>query len=889
MHISWLLIFAILVGFSKLAAAVAQEAPRPSPVEKQEGALESLIRALGDESFQVREKASLEIWGLGETAVPALQEALESSSPEQVFRARELLRKIQLHVTPETDPIVTALVERYQMASPNEKILLLEKMKKKQAWSQILKLYASETHARIREKLAPDMNVIASRAARERLLQDDAVGAREFLEMAPANADGLLALAEFHRSNGTLEAELARAKGGQGRKAMFWLLALERAAGNYQAARVAATAAGQPRIAAAMAALSGDPLPWLMGSEATPRDEGSATVYSGLAAKRWSGKQSRKADLEPLMRALAGRNTSDRGAAMNALFLLGEIDLVEPAFVKSNALSAFHHFDALERISDAFKALGLDPDQPDYQAWVDKRITTLQSDDIEDQRGVSTVLEELVALANFFERRGLDQLAFDVFSKPLAKLAEANRDLFEDFLRALFGNRVIVTGAPLLAKRIGIVWAGADDERWGVLVTAAIGDEDSSSKWWAWLPELDPKASLTDRFSGLLALFRIGPDSEKLRDRWMALAWRAVEKAPAEGRNTLIERIWELTTQTGDVANGVKAWKQLSEGSQNEVFWGQQIVFLSALERWDDAAAIILKQIDTIKAANQVPGAELHAYAAAALRRAGREDEAATHDVWADKLALGDSAIAMRIGNGYAHGYDYKRAADWWARAACEADPDSNEFPVAFKIHADSLLDQGRWKEVAAVSEVLARILVSSDYSWNTPLPFIHQRLQADMARALANLKTDREASIALLEQCHRNFASDGVLADFFFPAMRKIGLIKEHDKWFEETWDLMGAVIKKYPDSDNTRNTAAWFASRAVLKLDEAEKFLAIALDAYPYQSSYIDTMAEIQFAKGDRKKALEWSKKAVNFAPDDAQLRRQQERFRSDPLPKN
>ncbi len=98
-----------------------------------------------------------------------------------------------------------------------------------------------------------------------------------------------------------------------------------------------------------------------------------------------------------------------------------------------------------------------------------------------------------------------------------------------------------------------------------------------------------------------------------------------------------------------------------------------------------------------------------------------------------------------------------------------------------------------------------------------------------------------------------------------------------------------MGAVIKKYPDADNTRNTAAWFASRAVLKLDEAEKFLTITLAAHPYQSSYIDTMAEIQFAKGDRKKALEWSKRAVNFAPDDAQLRRQQERFRSEPLPKN
>lgn len=889
MHNRLVLIFVAVVGFSKLSAAVASETPHPTPVERMGADLEILIRELGDEDYQVREKASREIWKLGETALPGLQEALTLPSPEQVYRARDLLRKIQLHITPDTDPSVTALVEQYQKASPSEKVALLEKMQKKQAWMQMLKLYASESHGRIREKLASDMNVIAARAARECLMKGDATEAREFLEMAPANARGLLALAEFHRSHGTLEAEIQRAKAGQGQKAKFWLLALERAAGNYQAARAAATAAGQPRIAAAMAALAGDPLPWLLDMELGRNDKDPAAIYSVLAAKRWSGKSIKKADLEPLVRKLSGRNTGDSGAAMNALFLLGEIDLVEPTFAKSDSLSAFHHFESLERIPEAFKAVGLDPDEPDYPVWIAQRLAIMAADDVENQQGVSTSLEELVALANFLERRGLNQQAFDVFSKPLAKLAETDRNQFENLLRELFGNREIVTGAPMLAKRIGILWAGDDEEHWKALLTAAFGNDELYSKWWEWLPDLDPQASQAERFDGLLALFGIGSDSSKLREHWMTLAWKAADQAPAKGRSILVGRIWELTTQVGDVANSFKAAKQLPKDMEDQVFWGQQVVFLSALERWDDAAAVIIAQIDTLKAANQPPGAELYAYAAAALRRAGREDEAAIHDAWADKLALGESGIALRVGNGYAHGYDYKRAADWWAKAACEADPDSNDFPVALKVHADALLENSQWNETAAVSEVLARIFANSEYRWSSPLPFMRQRLLADMARALANLKTDREASIALLNQCHRNFLSDGALADFFFPALRKVGLVREHDSWFKDTWDFMVCVIQKYPDSDNTRNTAAWFASRAVLKLDEAEKFLTIALASHPYQSSYIDTMAEIQFAKGDREKSLEWSKKAVNYSPDDAQLRRQQERFRFDPLPKN
>ena len=54
------------------------------------------------------------------------------------------------------------------------------------------------------------------------------------------------------------------------------------------------------------------------------------------------------------------------------------------------------------------------------------------------------------------------------------------------------------------------------------------------------------------------------------------------------------------------------------------------------------------------------------------------------------------------------------------------------------------------------------------------------------------------------------------------------------------------------------------------------------------PYQVAYLDTMAEVQFAKGKRKEALEWSARAVNYRPTDPQLRRQHERFRSSPLPR-
>jgi len=575
---------------------------------------------------------------------------------------------------------------------------------------------------------------------------------------------------------------------------------------------------------------------------------------------------------------------------MNALFLLGETDTAEATFAKIVPLSAFHHFEALERIPDALNAFGIDPDQPDYKSWVEKHLKKLPADDIEDQHGPSDQLGQVVALANFLERRGLHEKAAAAFSDPLAALAEKNSNRFLDLLAKFFGTRESLSGAPRLARRIALAWAGDDDQRWDDIVAAAFGDDEQAKAWWEQLADLDPAASRTERFDGMLALFDLGPDPAKLREKWLDLAWKAVAAAPAEKRDSLTNLISSLALETGDVATSLKAWDMLPEESRREVFWGEHILHLSAAERWDDAAKIFLKQIDLASAKDSKlePNAQLHAYAAAALRQAGHPDEATAHDQWADQLALGSASVAVQIGNGYAFGRDYRRAAEWWARAVRDADPDSSDFAIALKLYADVLLEQGKWKESAAASEVLSRVYVTLEYRGASPLPLMHERLQADMARALANLDTDREKSLAILEKCQKTFVSDGTLADFFFPSLRKAGLIKEHDEWFDRTWNLMEKVIATYPQSDNTCNTAAWFAARALRKLDEAEKHLSTALAANPNQSAYLDTMAEINFAKGNRDKALEWSKLAVNFLPNDPQLRRQQERFRSDPLPK-
>jgi tetratricopeptide (TPR) repeat protein len=193
------------------------------------------------------------------------------------------------------------------------------------------------------------------------------------------------------------------------------------------------------------------------------------------------------------------------------------------------------------------------------------------------------------------------------------------------------------------------------------------------------------------------------------------------------------------------------------------------------------------------------------------------------------------------------------------------------------------------WKLAASCHEVITHINASQQYRDGSMMEFAKARMNADLARAISILPENKVRALQTLKTIHQDFMPDGVLADDFYPALREAGLQKELEAWFAESWELMVGVIEKYPKSHNTRNTAAWFASRAGMKLAEAEKYQIEAINMSPEQAAYLDTMAELKFAQGNRKAALEWSERSVGFAPFEDMIRAQYERFRTAPLPQN
>lgn len=839
------------------------------------------IRDLSSEEFKVREKASRELWRLGKEALPALREALLSNDPEVSMRAKEAIDKVELRITENTPEAILSLIDAYRKAPSNEKLNLLNSLKEEKAYFQLLKLYSMED-AEEQNELASAVKDVALMAAREAIVEDDVDEAIDLLRMAPPNHSELMALASLYRSMGQLEQQLATLAPPQAVKAEIWKGYLLRAKGDLYGAIENAEQTNQPQILAGLKVLQGDPIPWLLLNNAPghrPQSPQQAhQSYVDIALKRWRGEEVQNHEFEPLLKSLTANSRLQRNLAMGSLVSLGKFSMVEEAQNKENPLMGYLYYLSREEIDKSLKVLGLDPKNPNYKTWVNAQFGQIRGEEYSD-----TVLVNLSFLAAFMEKRGLEKELDEAYSQPLTDLRDKAPEVYRQIISTLFNGDL---GAPEFTIGYLSKWAGDDEERWGEVFSSALGDEEIVMEWLGWIREIDPKMKDREALEAMMAIFKASSSPGKLRETWMNRVWEVARKEKdKEVKLGYLMRIMSLCMQQQDVMNTLKAWDMLDEEQKAEAQWGTLDMYLTAAGRWVEAANILLKMTE----GNEITSPDTHAHLAATLRRGGMAEKAQAHDEMAEKLALGSAASSMRIGGYYVYSGDFERADIWFRRAALEADPTDAEFLTALEKSAEKSVRIRNWKLAAACHEVIVHIYASQPYRESSLSEIAKGRMNADLARAMSILPENKQRALQTLKSIHRDFMPDGALADDFFPALREAGLNKELDEWFAESWELMVGVIEKYPKSHNSRNTAAWFASRARINLSQAEKYLTEAIHVSPEQAAYLDTMAELKFAQGDRKAALEWSERSVCFAPFEDMIRFQHERFRTSPLPKN
>jgi len=847
------------------------------------------VRRLGADSWSEREKATRELWALGEEALPMLEEAAGIADPEVVRRAREIKRKISMGLMPDTPPEIAKMIESYWAAEPPAKDSIVSRqLLPAKAWRQILGIYRAEKDAAVKRRMRPAVAKAIRGAVRDALVAGDEAEALKWLESGPRDAVGLADWAAFHAARGTARAELKRARGVAGKAGALRRMSLLRALGDFSGAGREAEKAGETGIAATMRLLRGDPLPWL---EARSKETTSDTsqlwrkVYlkwavgpregGGAGNARGSESPGRIFEIDPdLSDPFLGRNSLWR--RMEALFAMGAVGDAEKALGGLSGPGVALFFDRQDRLGDAWKALGIG-EEKDFGAWAEKRIGKMKDDSGDDDE--SPDKRKLLILCKIFESRGRGGEPASWLGGTIDDLAKDDPAKLREFFEELLVERVVTA-----AISAGVAFVSADlsdDFRWHAVfmsIGEALHMPAEDKRLFEWLGPPTEDLPTERRLRVALALTGLLPGETKLRSEWIARLHRDALKAKGPERERLLGLLFKIAKFGGDFDPAFEISGELAKDHPKHPLFGFYLMCLVHEEDWDE----LLDQTRMGAAAYpDVP--EWRMRLAVALRRAGREKESDREERMAGMMAMADAAMCYQFGRICISTTGFDRAAGWWRRVVAETPSGTGEWGRSLEQVRIEALAHRDWKLAAATGE--AMVFVRLDGPEGEAGDYLRARFDTDLARAMVVLKKDRKRAVGMLDRCADLLPTDSAPADDFLPAVREAGLLSVHDRCFQRAWENFSEVLGEFPDSPSTCNNAAWIAARALRNLDDAERHIRHALSLAPNNPSCLDTMAEVQFARGEREKAIEWSRRAVRANPIKLSLLRQMARFRTAP----
>lgn len=889
-----------------LFAALAHSDPKPdaslTPTESPEKRTQNipdLIAKLSDDSYSVRQKASADLWKQGLAALPALRKAVMSQDPEVSARASELILYISSGVLFDSPEEIKKLVLKFSHSNAARKLVILRQLGAKGHWRQVLHLAKREKDPAMRKKMADIVQATATRAVRDAIAKGDLDLADKILKLNAGSPSTMLTRAWFLRYRGGLNEALKKAKHQTGKNAALWRMALYRADGNLAAVIREADQAGENPLADSLRVLQGNPLPWLQRNASERK---LTTIYRQscrIQIARLTGKY-KQADI--LARELASLAFDDEELAYVPVCLAsnGYRKLAVDLMLKKDKVSAFDYFSGVESPQRALAAFGISPDaKPPFLTWV-KKFTQEALEQDEDDSGSYI---ELLMLASFLEERGESEHALAVLTPMMSALEKSGSDAWFDLIAIM--SQTLDSREPnygLAQQAIHFIEKrGNEDNEADLGVKKLLQGTPAKSRSYIWdLLKTRNNQDLTKALHELALLSGLTEDPDHETEK---LQQTLLDEAKAKDANTLEicrSALYSFAIKRNDILAALALADVLAKS--NILKWGKTQVALNAsLLRWGKVEPAYAAQ------AKEYPGDYYNLTQwFISLRKLGRKKEAKKIQQRAMMLSLGDPEILLQFSDMLqSAGYEQDALA-LRIHAAIVSKANSTDYQRALMDIAGSpasFRNNKQWKIAASITEVNLQQIIRGR-STASLLRFLRERFYADFFHGMHLLQRGRKQSAMIkLRAAHNVIPGAGILADDFFPALRHARLGKQYDQWFAESYHHVNAACKLYPRAHNTHNTAAWLASKAVRKLDAAYTHSKIALKFRPHQSAYIDTMAEICFARGNRKKAIEWSQKAVKESISHAQgyprslsavffnyreLTKQLHRFKKDPLPK-
>lgn len=906
-----------------MLSVTASERADPAPEQ-----IKKAIKELGHGQKAVREKAQEFLWSAGKAAAPALRAALQSDDPEVAYRAQVVLDRFKAGVLPDTPREIEALLINYWDGDQSAKQQAIQGLIDRGAAGRaaLVGIVRGETDATRRRELfsSPSsaiMNAIAEQLAAGQLSDDEsltlgaAVGgsfrtelAKQLVNLGRRGLPSLLRLLAgqdkaYHRDNmlsdvGGWGAVAAGCYEDPDQEPLVRDLLRRGAAESSDRAR---------RDFAAYFLLKGELKTETEALQAGFEKTGDATTGKVLGhlfrAKGELGAAkavAQRSGDSSLLRTLRFDTCDWRGLAEAYMAPTGR-DLESVQYLGWRL--ALHRLAGnTQEYEDALRdALDWKEGAPDPKSHVWNKTEML----LVDER-VEEALEVLTSWRSF--PLALELLAKQARFQNAIQLAE----------EALTDGRCEAPCNLRLHQARILATLGEKERAAEVLSAVAQEQLTGDGKWLQKLIETEREAGLTDRAVAHCAaaiaraekphkvvgyLRAAFPKSSDLAKVWYDYFRR---KHPDESCADSLGRVREIVDRRIEKAALEELVRQAEAiartlPEKERAKWLRQLAATCERAELPELTRKLLERLveDTSDGADLVRLADFHAkreewalaaerYGMArqrnradpvsaylqgwALLKVGKESEGKKLITLAEMLPLANSELRRRLIRALsAHGLE---DAEWRnqeiiLRTGSEYEW---EYSNATRAAACRFFDEEKYLESAPMWQSYVLDVLDTSTSFYEIETYPRMAFYVHESWALGHLKAGkaedalREARVGLkLRPEEITFQSKIVLG------LDKLGRGKEADALFADVFEIYDRVAHNFPRSAWFRGCLAWWAVKCGRMKDQVFEHAQAAAELSPREAWILETLAKLQFERGNREEAIRLIKKCIELKPKD------------------
>ncbi len=877
------------------------------------------ITDLGSPDFAVRERASRQLWSAGAEAEPALERAARQSDDfEVVHRARQLLLSMQWGINADTPQDLVLLIGQYRLGDVNGKQVALQGLKQKGKADLAKLLIAKEADPDLRAQLnqfyltdipfrryrrfnrgaggfvpavrAPDPSEIA-RQVRVRLVQREFDWAEALLHDASSDAS-MRDYAALLMGRGKLDAAIvklrANLKPGDSpdQRRLVWML---RAKGDLAGAVAAAKLVKDDDLRDDLLGEMGD---WKelakINAKAdvealAARQDGAQKLAQIMVFRHLAGEK-QGCDLAAAAAMKAWKQRQPRYAFLRGAFLLGDrTDQVIQSSEPHDVSLAFEMLVAQSRINEAFRLVKIDvpiPAKIDWTVWLKGGKQAAMPDRLLLGCQVLRVLH-LVGAAE--QAHDLTAAIVDTLGKKLPEGVG-----LEVFALKLMDVEV-AAGSPESCDALAAKLFALDLDNPESLISRLYRDQDTIAPLlWRALRGQFPGEDRPAALKHLRRLLTGKPDATAIEDL-SRLALRVESQLEEqtsddspddETSDPRARKLLALATLFHRYGQNKFAMKYLARFSARGVS-AKSLIDQGNLyaeeKQWTEAA----RSYEAAWTKSRRSAAALYLWGWAQTKR-GEEAEGRKRMELALMVPLADGEIRHELVQTLtALHQDEEAAKQRQSLLRVAAVHDWSIIQVLLET-GDAAAEKPDSTGVAAVWQRVAAELVSGAGQLSDPRFYMQFSAAAHAASARELLRAGKTAeAVEELHQAEAVQPGNIQLALDCDAALRKHGAAVEADALYHRMLARHEALCRDFPKSATFHNDLAWLAANLDRDLDKAQAYAQRAVELEPRSAGILDTLAEVDFRRGNRAEAVRLAKRCLEMEPDGEHYKKQLARF--------